>query len=192
VKIGKSVTTIENRIFYGCSWLTSIDLPDSVTTIGDSAFYDCNELTSINIPDSVTKIEGRAFEYTGLTSIVIPDSVTTMGDYVFKDCEGVTDIHCEAESKPDGWDEYWNDWCYAPVHWGYKLDDKEPELELGDLDGDSQLKAADYIMLKRVVMGTYVLDESLFEVADLDGDGQLKAADYIMLQRIVMGTYIIG
>ena len=72
------------KIFYGCSGLTSIEIPNSVTSIGNSAFSGCSGLTSIEIPNSVTSIGGFAFyNCTGLTSITIPDGVTSIGTSAF-------------------------------------------------------------------------------------------------------------
>ena len=34
--------------FFGCSSLTSIEIPSSVTSIGNEAFKWCNRLTTIN------------------------------------------------------------------------------------------------------------------------------------------------
>lgn len=36
-----NVTTIGEHAFYGCSGLTSINIPNSVTSIGFEAFYGC-------------------------------------------------------------------------------------------------------------------------------------------------------
>ena len=58
---GKKVTSIGNRAFYGCTGLTSVNIPNSVTSIGDWAFYYCKGLTSITIPNSVTYIHYDAF-----------------------------------------------------------------------------------------------------------------------------------
>ena len=59
-------------MFYGCSGLTSIEIPNSVTSIGDYAFSGCSGLTSIEIPNSVTSIGLKAFSgCSGLTSIVV-------------------------------------------------------------------------------------------------------------------------
>ena len=119
VTIPDSVTSIGSSAFNGCGGLMSIIIPDSVTSIGDSAFYGCSGLTSITIPDSVTSIGDSAFYgCSGLTSIIIPDSVTSIGNYAFDDCGKVT-IYCEAESKPSGWNIYWN-LDNRPVVWGYQ------------------------------------------------------------------------
>ena len=79
--------------FYGCSGLTSINLPASITEIGESAFYGCSGLTSINLPASITKIEYGAFEgCSGLTSINLPASITEIGSEAFKGCSALKEV----------------------------------------------------------------------------------------------------
>ena len=51
-----SVTSINQSAFYGCTGLTSVEIPNSVTSIGSNAFRGCSGLTSIEIPNSVTSI----------------------------------------------------------------------------------------------------------------------------------------
>ena len=64
------VTSIGNEVFFGCSELTSIEIPSSVTSIGNFAFSGCSGLTCIEIPSSVTKIGEAAFSgCSRLTSI---------------------------------------------------------------------------------------------------------------------------
>ena len=89
-------TSIGERAFYECGYLTSITIANSVTSIGDSAFYDCDSLTSITIPSSVTSIGSSAFyNCSALTSIVIPDSVTSIGDRAFYNCSSLENIVVE-------------------------------------------------------------------------------------------------
>ena len=116
-----SVTTIGESAFDGCSKLTSITIPNSVTTIGGSAFFDCSSLTSITIPNKVTFIGSFAFyNCSSLTNITIPNSVTIIGESAFDGCSSLKTIFCEAESKPVGWDNGWNNYCNAVIVWGYK------------------------------------------------------------------------
>ena len=57
-----AVTEIGYEAFYGCTGLTSVDIPNSITSIGSYAFYNCKALKgSLKIPASVTSIGTRAF-----------------------------------------------------------------------------------------------------------------------------------
>ena len=117
VMIPDSVTSIGGSAFRGCTGLTSITIPDSVTSIGSQAFYNCIGLASVTIPDSVTSIGSQAFRNcTGLASVTIPNSVTSIGDDAFSGCRNLT-INCEAERKPIGWSNCWNQ-EHSPVKWG--------------------------------------------------------------------------
>ena len=86
-------TKIIYNAFWGCTKLTSVEIPSNVKGIGQLAFYDCTGLTSIEIPSSVTSIGYMAFENcTGLTHIEIPNSVTSIGDRAFSGCTGLTSV----------------------------------------------------------------------------------------------------
>ena len=87
------VTSIEDKAFYSCSGLTSIDIPSSVTSIGEMAFFGCSQLTSANIPNSVTSIGEKAFmDCSSLPSIKIPNSVTSIEYGTFAWCKVLTSV----------------------------------------------------------------------------------------------------
>ena len=59
--IKENTRLIADNAFAGCSFLTSITIPNSVTGIGDYAFKDCSALASITIPESVISIGYNTF-----------------------------------------------------------------------------------------------------------------------------------
>lgn len=99
-----SVTTIGNSAFYGCSALTSVEMPKA-TTIGSNAFFDCSALTSVSMP-SVTTIGDVAFGYcSALTSVDMP-SVTTIGNSAFERCSALTSVEMPSVTTIGGYAFY--------------------------------------------------------------------------------------
>ncbi len=85
------VTSIGDQVFYNCTKLTSITIPESVTSIGDQVFYNCTKLTSITIPEGVTSIGDQAFyNNETLRNITINRSDNTplsLGKQCFSGCQ---------------------------------------------------------------------------------------------------------
>lgn len=91
--IPKSVTSIADSAFYGCTNLSGISIPDSVKDIRTSTFGKCTGLNKINIPNSVTSIGEYAFGgCTSLSNVNIPHSVTSIGERAFRDCTSLQSI----------------------------------------------------------------------------------------------------
>ncbi len=135
ISIPKGVTKIGSSAFFNCSKLESVDISSSVTDIDDSAFSNCkikNAKISAKHISSIPKtalehliitdgyrIYEKAFENCqSLESITIPKSVKYIGLRAFYNCNKLT-IYAEAETQPEGWDEFWNP-GKRPVVWGYK------------------------------------------------------------------------
>ena len=95
-----------------------------VVAIADGAFDEDvagpHGMVSVVIPDSITSIGERAFNHCdSLASITIPNSVITISERAFNICRNLI-IYCEAESKPDGWNDRWNDSNRPVVVWDCK------------------------------------------------------------------------
>ena len=81
------------RIFWNCTNLSSVVIPNSMTKISSGTFLQCTSLTSITLPNSITHIGSYAFsDCTGLTSITLPNSVTTIDDFAFQGCKNLSSI----------------------------------------------------------------------------------------------------
>ena len=83
-------TVIPANLFYRCTGLEEIVIPDTVTEIGYNAFNQCTALESVTLSASLETIGQYAFQNCdALLSVVIPDSVTTLGHGIFKDCDAL-------------------------------------------------------------------------------------------------------
>lgn len=75
-------------------------IEEGITHVGNDMFYDCTTLQSVVIPQSVTSLGDWSFRYTGLTHVTIPSGVTTIGKYTFQRCSSLRSITCEAVTPP--------------------------------------------------------------------------------------------
>lgn len=71
-------------MFYRCSGLESINIPDNITKIGQNTFAKCDALKDVTLPDTLTSIGKNAFVNCGsLENITIPKSVSTIEEGAF-------------------------------------------------------------------------------------------------------------
>lgn len=102
--IPNTVVSIDERVFYGCSLLSSVTIPNLVTEIKDGTFHNCTSLSSVILSDNLTSIGSEAFmDCSSLTSIVIPNSVTFIGTYAFENCTSLTSANIPEEIESIGY-----------------------------------------------------------------------------------------
>ena len=81
---GSTIDRINTSVFNGCSKLTDVTLPNSIIYINQSAFNNCKSLKNINIPTKLKFIGQSAFYMCGsLTTLELPNTVTNIGDSAF-------------------------------------------------------------------------------------------------------------
>lgn len=98
VVIGEGITHIGSYTFDGAENLQNISLPKSLRTIGEAAFSGCSKITAITVPEGVQEIGNSAFSsMSGLKTISLPLTLKTIGKSAFRCCEALTEVKI-----PDG------------------------------------------------------------------------------------------
>ena len=84
--INDRITTVKGKLFYYCTSLTTVDLPEC-TSIHRKTFQNCTSLTTINLPKCTTLEYDVFSNCTSLTTIILSNNqVTTLDDIsVFTD-----------------------------------------------------------------------------------------------------------
>ena len=94
IEIGSGVTAIgqptgnyESGVFYNCTSLQMVTMPETVTSIGPFAFYRCEALEGVTLSAGLEVIGASAFEHcSALERIDVPDGTTTIEKKAFSDC----------------------------------------------------------------------------------------------------------
>ncbi len=79
----KGTTAIQDRIFFGCTALRVIDIPDEVRSIGAGAFAGCEALTELRLPASLEIITNRMFRGCPIRKLEVPAGVTEIEPSAF-------------------------------------------------------------------------------------------------------------
>lgn len=95
---GAKVKKLDNRVFYNCPELESVDIPASVTEINPEAFQYTPKLQTVNfLPTSSLKtIRKGAFAHSGISNLQLPASLTRIEQLVFENCQNLTSVHIPA------------------------------------------------------------------------------------------------
>lgn len=84
-------TYSQSRMFYYCSLLKNVKLPQNITNIANYMFAYCSQLTTIQLPDSVNIIENYAFNNCSrLLLNVLPENIQAISSNAFYGCEKIT------------------------------------------------------------------------------------------------------
>ena len=62
----------------------------------------------------------------------------------------------------------------------------------GDVNGDGNIKASDYVFIKNYIMGNKNLSGANLKAADVNKDGSVKASDYVLIKNNIMGNHKIN
>lgn len=80
VVIPNSVTLLGSDCFYGCKDLKEATIGSGVTEIPHGMFEECSSLEKVNMPNTITRIESDAFlGCIAMPEFVIPESVIYLG-----------------------------------------------------------------------------------------------------------------
>ena len=104
----------EQRDDYRGSRIQRLHLSDQHRHSGRCDFYWRFSILNMHFPDQHRHSEQR--DNDRKFNILVPEGVTTIGYRAFGNCFNLT-ICCQAQSKPSGWDDNWNDYG-CPVVWG--------------------------------------------------------------------------
>ena len=134
----RGLTQSLSQAFNGCASLQKFEVDEHnlfYTAIDGNLYskdkktlihYACGKTaTSFTIPEFVTEISLQAFVgEANLKEIYIHENVTKIGLCAFQLFASHATIYCEAESKPEGWDDRWvegfSDVYVIDVVWGYE------------------------------------------------------------------------
>ncbi|MGN0631585.1 MAG: leucine-rich repeat domain-containing protein [Ruminococcus sp.] len=163
-----NATTYGMDVFFRCTALESIALPEGTTDISPSMFAYCSSMKSISFPSTLKNIGDYAF-YTcaALTEVTVPEGTEKLGAYSFFNC-----IELKTLRLPDSITEIGD----GAMGYFAEADDQEPEK----LDGFT------------VEYGTNDVIHSFAEKYELEGTGSGKSSLYIWIISIAGALVLIG
>ena len=100
-----SIQNIEERTFYACPALVTVELNIGLQLIGYGSFCNCHYLRTIIIPATVKEIGDRAFlGCRSLETMKLPLSITGIGTNLFRGCLNLISVHLPKGLKliPEG------------------------------------------------------------------------------------------
>ncbi|MBR5370758.1 MAG: leucine-rich repeat domain-containing protein [Oscillospiraceae bacterium] len=93
VELPERLSGLFENVFPNCECLRNVTLPEGISEIGSWTFQDCGLIEEIKIPSTVSVIQYKAFLGSGLREIFIPDNVKIIDIYrTFASCKNLQRI----------------------------------------------------------------------------------------------------
>ena len=102
--IGSAVTGVPANLFQNSNAIASVEFEDNSVceSIGSYAFYGCSRMTSLELPESLVTIGASAFNSCSqVTSLTLPENLTSIGKSAFYGCRGLTEIYLKSIALDD-------------------------------------------------------------------------------------------
>ena len=97
VSWGEDITTIPSYLFYGCTGLRNIIIPDSVTFIDTAAFRECINLKNVTFSENLLAINPWGFYgCSSLLAVNLPDVTEFLGGQAFGNCTSISAVYIPA------------------------------------------------------------------------------------------------
>lgn len=137
-----SVQEIGQDVFYYCTSLESIKIPEGITELKGSMFGNCTSLKTVILPEGITNLgSGCFYNCVTLEEIYLPESLTSINDYAFFNCASLKSLTVSENVKSIG--------AYA-IGWYYGDDMSNEEenaykiLPNFEIDANNGTKAFEY------------------------------------------------
>lgn len=87
----KSLQTVGDFAFANCTELIKADFHDSsLEAVSNRMFYSCTSLSAVRLPEGISAVGIRAFSNNaGINYLYLPDSVKSIGAYAFEFCSNL-------------------------------------------------------------------------------------------------------
>ena len=92
------------------SSISHITIPESITIIDEYTFAGCKSLETVSLHDNIQTLGAYSFsDCSGLEKIVLPDSIKTIGKYAFSNCTNLASINYPALLTSAGTNIFYGD-----------------------------------------------------------------------------------